>query len=251
LSTRTNNPWIVRSSTGDPKIQLFCFPCAGAGATAFREWPSLLPSYVEHCAVQLPGRESRIRERPFTRMPALADAVADALMPECAMPFVLFGHSLGALLSFEVARRLRDWKGLTPKLLVCSSSPAPHLVQKKRDDDLSDAELVSTLKTMRGVPPAVFDHPELLRILLPIIRADFEVVNNYRYEAGDPVECPILSVCGSEDEEVQVAEQHAWRAHTTKRLSSFVFPGGHFYLYDKRQALIDLLRAEIQNLSMA
>src|ERR1043166_3549047 len=162
---RISSPWIVQSKPNPHgTIRLFCFPYAGGAPHVFHEWPDLLPSFVDVCAIQLPGRGTRLREQPYTRLKALVPDVVTALRSFIDRPFALFGHSMGALIAFEVARVLRDRGGPEPEILFVSGARGPQL---KRNDtntyELTDVELIQRLRRLNGTPAGVLEHEELLQ----------------------------------------------------------------------------------------
>ena len=216
----------------DARLRLFCFPYAGAGASAYRTWAGFVPETVEVRSVQLPGRESRLREACLTAMPALVDDVTAAIRPLLDRPFALFGHSLGALLAFETARRLASVSGAEPAHLFASGRRAPHLPARSRP--IADLEPGAFLEEIRrrydGVPREILDEPDLLALLLPALRADIKLIESYRYEVAAPLECPITVYGGVDDLEARDDELSAWRVHTRGAFAVRMFPGSHFFI---------------------
>ena len=214
------------------RLRLFCFPYAGVGASAYRTWAALVPETVEVRAVQLPGRESRLREACATAMPALVEDVTAGIQPLLDRPFALFGHSLGALLAFETARRLAGVPGAGPAHLFASGRRAPHLPARSRP--IADLEPGAFLEEIRrrydGVPRQILEEPDLLALLLPALRADITLIESYRYEAVAPLECPITVYGGVDDIEARHDELSAWRVHTRSSFALRMFPGSHFFI---------------------
>jgi medium-chain acyl-[acyl-carrier-protein] hydrolase len=215
------------------RIRLFCFPFAGAGALIFHAWPDRLPAEVEVCPVQLPGRGTRLKEPPFTRLPPLVEALAQALIPLLDKPFAFFGHSLGALVSFELARRIRRESGLLPVRLFVSACDAPEIPHRGRAiHDLPKAELLTELRRLNGTPSELLDHEELMEIALPLLRADFAIYETYLYSTESPLDCPISAFGGLQDRRVLMSNLEAWRSHTNVSFSLQRLPGDHFFLKD-------------------
>jgi medium-chain acyl-[acyl-carrier-protein] hydrolase len=225
----------------EPRLRLLCFPFAGGGASVFRTWGEALPPHVEVWSVQLPGREERFREKPFTRCSELVRAIADAVGPKLIAPFCFFGHSMGALVAFQLARELRRRGARGPEHLFLSGRLAPHLPPRPPLHRLPDAELVAAIRRLNGTPNAVFDEPELLSLFLPILRADFSVTEAEPHVAEPALDCPITAFGGREDDRASEAELEAWREHTTGAFSRTMFPGDHFYLVSARPMLLDRL----------
>lgn len=251
-ATTATSRWLPYRFPSPPDgVRLFCFPNAGGSASAFRPWgrDGRLPARVELCCVQLPGRESRLREPPFVRVPPLLDALEEALAPELDRPFAFFGHSMGTIVAFELAHRLRERGGPEPRLLVMSGRQAPHLPDDDPVHGLPDDELIARLRAYRGTPPEVLAHPELMALVLPTLRADFELVETYRPPEGrPPLAQPITVFGGEEDEDASAEELAAWGELTTGRCAVRTFPGGHFFVHEERDAVLAALGAALEPL---
>jgi medium-chain acyl-[acyl-carrier-protein] hydrolase len=232
----------------NPKAQLrlFCFPYAGGGASVYRSWEQQLPSLVEVRAVQLPGRENRMGERPFTRVEPLVEALAEALLPFLDLPFAFFGHSMGAVVAFELARKLRTAVNLEPRHLFVSGRIAPHIVRVEPPNyNLPDPELIEELRRLDGTPEEALEHPELMGLMLPLLRADFELVQTYSYADGAPLGCSVTAFGGLKDKEVSREELAGWREHTAGDFSLRMFEGGHFFLHAARSQILAAVSAEL------
>ncbi|MCL5958371.1 MAG: thioesterase II family protein [Chloroflexi bacterium] len=249
-SESPNNPWLGYSRPNPAaSLRIFCFPYAGAGASVFHSWRDSLPSTAEVCPVQLPGRESRLGESPFTSLTPIVEAVTESIFQLRDKPFVLFGHSLGALLSFEVARRLRRQYGLGPVHMFVSGHAAPQIVDRgKAISSLPEPEFLEELRSLNGTPPEVLDHPELREIFLPILRADFAVCDGYVYEREDPLDCPLSAFGGSLDAHVSREHLESWRAQTRASFTVRIFPGDHFFVNTARSLVISSLVRELSQL---
>ncbi|WP_063771929.1 thioesterase II family protein [Kitasatospora mediocidica] len=223
--------WLLRfPPRPQARIRLLCLPGAGAAASVFRSWFELLPPEVEVCAVQLPGRGARLREVPYTAMEPLADALAEAVRAEPPLPTVIFGHSLGSVVGFELADRLARDPAHTPLSLVAAAHQAPGLGSAGLPYHLLPAsELAEVMVRLGGTPREVLAKPELLRLTLPSIRADFELDYSYRHRVRPPLAVPISVFGGTEDRTVSVPELAAWSAHTSSAFSLRMLPGDHFF----------------------
>jgi medium-chain acyl-[acyl-carrier-protein] hydrolase len=226
------NPWIAYARpTPEPRPRLFCFPYAGGSATMYINMVKTLGHLVEVCPVELPGRGARLRETPIDHLPTLVAALSTGLRPLLDRPFAFFGHSMGALLAFELTRTLRRQGGPLPGQLLVSAHRGPQLPRTALlGHGLSDTEMLDNVRGLGGTPPDVLAHPELLEMILPIIRADFELVDTYHYQAEPPLPCPILAFGGMTDALVSRTQLEGWREQTEARFSLQMFPGGHFYL---------------------
>jgi len=234
-----------------PGLQLICFPYAGAGASAYRQWADEFPEQIEVWVVHLPGRDQRISETPIRSLSCMVEATAAGLAPLLNAPFAFFGHSMGALLAFEIAR-LRRRAGLSlPAALAVSGHRAPHLPDPGPViHDLPRQSFVAELIRLNGVSEGVDNQPELLEVLLPMLRADFAACENYRFVSEAPLPCPILAFGGAHDSEASVEQIAAWRKHTVGAFWLRIFPGNHFFLHTARRELLDYI-AEHLGLAVA
>jgi medium-chain acyl-[acyl-carrier-protein] hydrolase len=224
--------WLVRYTPPVvPRLRLFCLPYAGAGASLFASWPELLPDGVELNAVQLPGRENRLREEPFTRLQPLLEVLSEAIRPYLDLPFALLGYSFGALLAFELARCLRRDGAPLPQHLFVLGRRAPHLNNPEPPvHRYSDPELVAWMRDLGGTPTLILEHPELLPIFLPILRADLTLHETYAYRPEAPLDLSISAFGGLRDSQAGREELEAWKEHTNGRFNLRLYPGGHFFL---------------------
>jgi len=244
------SPWLAYCRTNHhPKIRLFCFPFAGGGASIYRPWAKELPEAIDVCPIQLPGRETRIREQAYTCVNRLADAACDELLPYLDMPFAFFGHSMGALIAFAVARRLRRSVGKTPSVIISSGAIAPHLPNKfPLKHDMPEDLMIDGLGKLDGTPKAVLECPELLQLVLPILRADLKLCQCYEHLDEEPLDCPITAYGGLEDEWTTRQEIDAWQKHTSATFNVRMFPGGHFFIQNVSKDFFDALARDLTEL---
>jgi medium-chain acyl-[acyl-carrier-protein] hydrolase len=227
-------------------LRLFCLPYAGGGTSPYHGWETELPSWVEACSLRLPGRESRIREEPLRHYRPLADEIAGAIKRRLDLPYAMFGHSMGAFLAFEVARRIRDNAGPEPVHLFVSARGAPQLPDKDPPiHELPDDEFIDELRRHQGTPPAVLESPELMQLVMPALRADFAVCDSYEFRPGPPLRCPISAFGGLGDPEVSRTQLQAWKEQTTGPFVVRTFPGGHFFLQSETSQLLRILAREL------
>ncbi|MCC7362522.1 MAG: thioesterase [Anaerolineales bacterium] len=236
-----------RKPNPDAQLRLLCFPYAGGGVSVFRAWPDRLPAEIEVWAIQLPGRDGRLREPIPADLPTLAAAIADGLGPFSDRPFACFGHSLGALLAFEFARELRRRGQVEPSRLLVSARRAPQLPRTEAPlHTLPEPQFIAGLQQRyNGIPAAILAEPELMQLFLPMLRADFKLIELYQYRAEAPLACPITAFGGAQDTLALPAELAAWQAQSHGAFNLQLFPGGHFYL---QTALPQLLAAVQQAL---
>ena len=248
---RLESPWLVTQPRPDRAQRLFCFPNAGAGASSFRGWTSSLPDAVELVPVQLPGRESRFAEPPFTSLEPLVDTLAHVLRPWLDQPFAFFGHSMGALIAFELTRRLRQDGQPLPSQLFVSGHRAPHLPHlgprfHRQPDDV----LLREMRRLGGTRQEVLQDADLMRIVLPTLRADWTLWETYHYLADSALAVPITVFGGADDTEASYFELRAWQQQTCAAFRLRVFPGDHFYLASARQLFLAALAEELKRKEM-
>lgn len=230
--------WIVRKPRPRAKVRLFCFPYAGSGASIYRAWPDALP-HLDVCAIQPPGRETRMRDEPIKRLEPLVEATVEAILPLLDQPFAFFGYSLGSYVAFEATRRLRALGAPLPARLFLGACGAPQTPRRKAPiHDLPDAEFMNELRGYQGTPAEVLEHEELMALLLPLLRADFGVYETYVPRNEPPLDIPFSVLGGLTDEDVTRADLDAWREHTTKAFVLRMFPGNHFFLNTERTRLL-------------
>jgi medium-chain acyl-[acyl-carrier-protein] hydrolase len=249
-NTRTINSWITHSRRNpNAKLRLFCFPYAGGGASTFSSWSSSLTSDVEVCPIELPGHGCRLSEPLFNRLETLIKELACALLPYLDKPFAFFGHSMGGLVSFELAHLLRRNSNLSPIHLFVSGRRAPQVqVSEPPIHHLTEPEFLSELHSLNGTPEAVLENAELMELFLPILRADFAAIETYIYTPKPRLNCPITVLGGLQDFEVSCENLEAWREQTKANFSIQMFQGDHFFIHSERSTLLQFLNQELQTI---
>lgn len=234
------NHWIICPQPHpQAHLRLFCFPYAGGSSLIFRPWSNSLPSTVEVCAIEMPGRGRQIKLPPYNKIESLVDAIASNIHPYLDKPFAFFGHSMGGLVSFELARLLRKKYNITPAHLFISGRRAPQILNSKPPiHNLSESAFIEELRHLNGTPKAVLENAELMQLFLPILRADFALLETYVYTFAPPLDCPITVFGGLQDSEVVCDELQAWQEQTTATFSLDMFPGDHFFLHSAQSLLL-------------
>jgi medium-chain acyl-[acyl-carrier-protein] hydrolase len=231
--------WLAhRKPNSLAKYRLFCLPYAGGAASVYREWQDALPREIEVCAVELPGRGVRFNDRPFDKMDALVPALVEGLLPLLDKPFALFGHSMGAVIAFELTRLLRE-RGRAPVHLFPSAHRAPHLPDDRDAiHGLAHREFLARVQELGGMPSSVLENEELLEIVVPILRVDFQLIETYVHRPGEPLDCPVTAFGGLEDEHAERAQIAPWSEHTRGAFALRMLPGDHFFLQDSRATMV-------------
>jgi medium-chain acyl-[acyl-carrier-protein] hydrolase len=240
-------PRLVR----DPRFRLFLFHWAGGGATAYRRWPEHFPAHVSVSAVQLPGREDRLREAAFERMEPMLDALTAAITPLLDVPFAFFGHSLGGLVAFELTRRLRRQGLPMPKHLVVSGRRAPKapvVPPPVPTYQLSMEGLQAFVERLGGTPRAVMESTELRDLYLRILRSDFALLDTHAPPPEEPLDIPLTAFCADADSQASVAEMEYWREESRGRFELRTFSGNHFFLLDNDAGVPAALRGVLWKL---
>jgi surfactin synthase thioesterase subunit/glycosyltransferase involved in cell wall biosynthesis len=227
------------------QLRLFCFPHAGGGATAFSAWDA--GDDVLVCPVRLPGRESRLAEAPFESMDALITALDDAIRPYLDRPFAFFGHSMGAAVAFELTRRLRTQSGPQPRILIASAARAPQFRRNHvPPPDPTDQQFLEELHRLDGIPTEVLDSPDMMRVVLPALRADAALYRRYVYREGPPLDIPIRAYGGTADPNIRPEHLAAWAGQTVATFAQRQFEGGHFYHHSARQQFLSALQEDLE-----
>ena len=247
--------WPLGMPQSPTATRLLCFPHAGGGASAYRSWTRAAPPELEVCPVQLPGREARIREAPFRRVDEAVAALLEVVRPYLDRPYALFGYSMGALLAYELTNALVRSGSPSPVALFAAAAGAPGFAGVDDTDALADsptdartdarsggnpqshrnlhalpdAAFKEALRDLSGTPDAVLEHEELMELMLPVLRADFELHETYQPGSAQPVPCPLVAFGGDDDPNVSVNELTAWEGFTAGAFRHIVYPGHHFF----------------------
>ncbi|MFI9048197.1 thioesterase II family protein [Streptomyces sp. NPDC053427] len=231
----------VHRAADEARLRLICFPHAGGNAQFFHGWRALLPQDVELLAVRYPGRQDRFTEPCFERMDALADAIVGALEPYLDRPLAFFGHSMGSSVAYEVALRLEQ-RGIVPQRLLVSARAAPHRAKHTALHQSDDETLIAEVRRLGNLDAEAYDIPELRELLLPVLRADYRLLENHRPQHPRRVRAPITAYTGDDDPHCGVEDARTWSELTAPGAFDVrSFPGDHFYLVPReRELLADL-----------
>ncbi|GAA1394190.1 alpha/beta fold hydrolase [Kitasatospora putterlickiae] len=244
MTTDRESAWLRRFHPAEQaRVRLVCLPHAGGSASYFFPLSRCLAPEAEVLAVQYPGRQDRHTEPLFTDLAEPADRIAEALKVWDDLPLALFGHSMGATIGFEVARRL-EASGTVPVALFASGRRAPSRVRDEGIHRRPDQEFLAEMVSLGGASEVLLKEPELLRLYLPVVRGDYRAAETYRYQEGPALTCPVFGLTGDRDQQAEIENVAAWAEHTTGAFGLEVFPGGHFYLNDA-PAVTDLVRERL------
>ena len=243
-----DNSWIVTPKSKVKALyRLFCVPYAGGGASIYHDWQQEFPPEIEVCPIQLPGREHLLRESAQTRIKPLIEILCSQIEPYLDLPYAIFGHSLGAWISFELIRELRRLQCPLPSYFFVSGSKAPQLPDLSFPiHRLPDDKFIAKLESFKGTPQAVLQNSKLMEQLLPVLRADFAVLETYFYTAEAPLNCPIAVFGGQGDAQVTPAELTAWQKQTAAAFNLQMFDGDHFFLNSARQELLKAIATTLE-----
>jgi surfactin synthase thioesterase subunit len=236
--------WIRRFHQAGPNSpQLVCFPAAGGSASFYYPFSTALSPGIEVSAVQYPGRQDRRGEPNIPSIPQLADAIFPEVEPLAGRPLAFFGHSMGAILAYEVAIRM-ERAGL-PRLerLYVSGRRAPSCHREESVHRGSDDEIIAELRELSGTEARLLADREIVDLILPAVRSDYQAVETYRYEPGLALGVPVTAMTGDDDPRVTTAEAQAWGSHTSASFQLHVLPGGHFYLVKELAPVAKLIAA--------
>ena len=242
----SSSQWVIRFHPDErARLRLFCLPYAGGGASLFRAWLNDLPQEVELCAIQLPGRESRLAESAYTRLAPLVQALADVLVPYLDRPFAFYGHSMGALLSFELARQLRRRYNQQPVSLYLAAYRAPHLPNPNIRIHHLPVEMFKVILRADGIPESILQNEEIMRAMLPTLRADFELCDTYQYQEEPPLACPFIIFGGQDDIRVSATDLAQWSKHSSTASPLTILPGSHFFLQSAQNQLLSAISQDL------
>lgn len=239
--------WFIRPQPKlGPSARLLCLPYAGGSAATYIPWSRSLPSAVELIALQPPGRGSRMAEAPHAQMAALVDELMSVFPKVTERPYVLFGHSLGSRVGFEVILQCQ-LRGLPlPVRFIASGSRAPHLPKREAPiHDLPDQQFVGQLRELQGTPEEILDNRELIEWLLPLLRADFRIADLH-CAPRTSLNCPLTVLAGTQDETVSPAEVEAWSDLTTAGCDINWVDGGHFFVERNREWVLEKVNAVLE-----
>ncbi|PSB03955.1 putative thioesterase [Merismopedia glauca CCAP 1448/3] len=244
-----SSPWVLKSknTNSNPQIRLFCLPFAGKGASIYHNWYQDLPPEIAVHPIQLPGRENRLNEPLLTELPALIATLTEAIYPYLDRPFAFFGHSMGALISFELTRQIRRKYGLEPIHLFISGRLAPQRRRLRPPlHNLPEEAFIDKLRSFNGTPEAVLQNLDLMNLLIPILRADLGMCEKYTYQPEAPFNCPISCFGGLEDREAELEDLEGWKEHTSSSFHLRMLPGNHFFLLDTKQLVLSAVMADLR-----
>lgn len=245
-------PWIIRQPPNEQRnLHLYCFSYAGGNAISYLPWQQAMDGHVEIRAVQLPGRGARLGEQPCTSLALLVSTLAQLIARQGDTPFAFFGHSLGGVLAFEITRYcVRQGLPLPEQLIVSGSAAPRHRGPSRNLHLLPDGELIQLLRDYNGTPRNVLESQELMALVLPTIRADFALVENYQYQPGPILDLPITVFAGREDG-ISAEQILGWQEETSDRFRAEWFDGDHFFVNSNTQQVLKSLNSQLSAFAQA
>ncbi|MFB4421411.1 thioesterase II family protein [Streptomyces sp. QL37] len=243
----TSSDWIRRySSPLKPRIRLLCLPHAGGAATFFHGWARAFGNDIEVLAACYPGRQHRINEPCLPSIEAMADALTEEMLAYADAPLAIFGHSMGATLAYEITLRLHRQHDIVPTALLLSSREPPHRVTPINADPDDQASVVAEVHRLGGTDSEVLADPDLRDLVLPAIRSDFRLVNDYAARPGVPLPCPVVGYVGSSDPDLDDGVMRDWGDLAPEGFDLVTLQGDHFYLVDREEELTADIRARLR-----
>lgn len=229
---------------------LFCLPYAGGNVHIYAKWPQRLAPVASVVSVQLPGRGIAYQQAPYTTVADLVDYLLNSTFRSVTGQVILFGHSMGALIAYELAYALSQRHPRLVKHLIVSAYRGPHLPQTKKSIHLlNDEEFKGELRRMNGTPREVLENPELMELVLPTVRADFKLCESYIYKSRSPLSCSITAIAGSQDPDYPAPIVSQWSTHTTRKFELITIPGDHFFIHTASEQLLQTLYEVVQRYS--
>lgn len=236
-----SNKWFTcPQANPGAETRLFLFPYAGGGPAVFNQWVSGIPNTVEALIAHYPGRGSRHQEAPIKQITTLVENLFLAIQPLLDKPCAFFGHSLGGMVAFELAHHLR-YHGLPqPQILFISACGVPHLSDPHPPiHALPDSDFLKSLQQLKSIPSELLDQPEVMQLLLPIVRADFKAIENHVHSPVElPLDVPIVAFGGLDDSRVSRERLEGWSLYTNSGFQLQYFPGDHFFIHTDRETVI-------------
>ena len=250
--TKSNNKWFVRSPgvsrVSAPRLRMFCFPYAGGSASTYMQWGKKVANDIEVLAVQLPGRANRLAEQPYDDMNSLIAALLPNFLEYIDRPYVMFGHSLGSRIAFQLMVECRNQQRRMPEHFFASGSRAAHRPCSDNSlHGLNDDQLKKKLFSLNGTPTAILENDEMMRLCMPFLRADFKIAGNYRAQV-EKINCPVTVFGGYEDPDISQADLWEWAALFAKTEDVHLFRGGHFFVETHQDSVLEKVNLTINKL---
>jgi surfactin synthase thioesterase subunit/acyl carrier protein len=249
VETKEGSDWIAyHKPKPNASIRLFCFHNLGGSASMYRQWSDALPPEIEVLPIQLPGRQQRLQEQPFTDFASLIEILADFLSPYLDKPFAFFGHSMGSYIAFELACVLEEQYNLKPiHLFLSGLPPLSENAWLKTIPSISETEGINRLLEILEIPESLTEDSLFSTELKKIFKADFQLLESYHYSEKKPLDCPIYSFCGVDDDLVSDRELSHWSKYTTSNLKINRMPGKHMFMFlkDSEKLLLKLITQEL------
>ncbi|NEP83877.1 MAG: thioesterase, partial [Okeania sp. SIO3B3] len=249
VETKKGSGWIAyHKPKPNASTRLFCFHPWGSSASMYQQWSDALPPEIEVLPIQLPGRQRRLQEKPFTDFANLIEVLADFLSPYLDKPFAFFGHSMGGVIAFELAYFLGEKYNLKPiQLFLSGLVPPSDNTLLEKIASLSEAERLNYLLEISEIPESISQDPSLFNELMNIFKADFQLLQSYRHVEKKPLDFPISSFSGVDDYTVSDRQLSDWSKYTTSNLKIDRIPGKHMFMFlkDSQKLLLELISQEL------
>ncbi|MFV0564076.1 thioesterase II family protein [Malaciobacter mytili] len=232
MNSISKNKWLQFESKQNVNLRLFCLPYAGGSASIYRLWQQEMPENIQVCKIQLPGRENRINEQAIDSMEVLIQILVKQLLSYFDKPFVLFGHSMGAMIVYELARYLTNYTSYTPLHIFVSACRTPNIAELKTTYHLPNDEFINSLRQRGGTNEILLNNKEYMQMIEPTLRADLKLIEQWHHNDIDKLNCPITIFGGLNDTLVSPFILKQWRQYTNNVFKLKLFKGGHFFIND-------------------
>lgn len=226
---------------------LFCFPFAGGGVSVYKEWIKCFQGFAVVCPIQLPGREERVMEKSYTQMDILLEDLIEQIIPFRGNRIILFGHSMGAKIAYEVGKKLENLDIKVDRLII-SGSRAPHVPERNPIHQLTNEAFEEQLVRFEGLPKEILENKELLNFFLPMIRADFTMIETYCAKGIESLKCPIVALGGDDDKEANLEDIRLWEMYTKEGFKYRMFKGGHFFIREQEEEVLREVKEKLEEL---
>jgi surfactin synthase thioesterase subunit len=246
MNSQIKNKWIQHDTQQDVRLRLFCLPYAGGGSSIYRQWQQFMPKDIQVCKIQLPGRENRINEHAIDCMEELVQILSKQLSMYMDQPFALFGHSMGGMATYELARYLSKNTPYTPKHVFISGCRTPNVEDNNKTYYLQGEAFIDSLRQRGGTNEVLLNNKEYMQMVEPTLRADLKLIERWHHHEIEPLTCPLSVLGGVHDPLISPDKLTTWEEYTKGDFELKLFKGGHFFLNDESNNIASVIGNTLQ-----